>query len=197
MTTYKNTSGDYIITVDSGTGTLTVYGNMDVIGNITYVDDLSVTDAFITVADENDGSVTQMGLIAQKTSNTYAGLRFNTVTNDWEISSSTNNQGSSGTWAAISAGMDVAGSNTQVQFNDEGVFGATANLTFDKNSNKLTLTGHQVYGNIGSAPSAVANAVAVYNNTTGEGSTGLYVISNSANGELISASKAKLFALIF
>jgi plastocyanin len=43
-------------------------------------------------------------------------------------------------WAAQSGGgASVAGSNTQVQFNDSSSFGASANFTFNKTSNTLTV----------------------------------------------------------
>ena len=67
MTTYKNTSGDYTIVVNEGTGTMTIdAATLNVVGNITYIDDLSVTDAFITVADQNTGAIQNMGLLAQR-----------------------------------------------------------------------------------------------------------------------------------
>ena len=38
------------------------------------------------------------------------------------------------------AGATAAGSNTQIQFNDGGSFGASANLTFDKSTDTLNAT---------------------------------------------------------
>jgi hypothetical protein len=44
------------------------------------------------------------------------------------------------TWGNASGGnANVAGTNTQVQFNDNGVMGANANLTFDKTKGNLTV----------------------------------------------------------
>lgn len=45
-------------------------------------------------------------------------------------------------FAALPA--EVAGSNTQVQFNNAGVFGASANFTFDSSTNVLTVNGNMV-----------------------------------------------------
>ena len=91
----------------------------------------------------------------------------------------------------------VAGSNTQVQFNDSGAFGATANLTFDKSLNQLSvLYGSQVLGNVGSTPSSVANSVIIYNKAPGAGATGLYVVSSTTNDEVTAYNKAKLLAII-
>lgn len=44
--------------------------------------------------------------------------------------------------------VKVAGSNTQVQFNDLGNLGASVNLTFDKTSNVLTTTNLDINNNI-------------------------------------------------
>jgi hypothetical protein len=47
-----------------------------------------------------------------------------------------------GAWGTVSGGgstVAVAGSNTQVQFNDVGVLGASAGFTFDKTSNTLSV----------------------------------------------------------
>ena len=44
-----------------------------------------------------------------------------------------------GTWAA--AGSPPAGSNTQIQFNDGGAFGGDADLTWNKTTNVMTVTG--------------------------------------------------------
>ncbi len=204
MSTYKNISGDWDITVENGIGNVIINGNLDVIGNITYVEELEVNDAFIVVAGNNVGAVSSMGLVAQKTSNTFAGLRFNTTANTWQISSSVEVNGNPvATYANILTGGGaafVAGANTQIQFNDDNDFGASANLTFDFSANKLTVQGHQVLGNIGSSPSATANSVTLYNKAQGQGGTGLYVVGTTptiADDELVSLTKARLLAIIF
>ena len=43
------------------------------------------------------------------------------------------------TWQTISAGGSVAGSNTQVQFNNSGAFGASSKLTWNDTTNILTV----------------------------------------------------------
>lgn len=203
MATYKNISSDWYISVDSGVGTIYVDGNLDVSGNITYVSEIAVNDAFIAVAANNNGTVTSMGLLATKLANsTYAGLRFNTITSQWEISPSVSANGAPITpYAAIAAGTAAAaGSDTQIQFNQGGVFGASGNLTFDYGNNKLTVQGYEVFGNIGSAPTAPSNAVALYNKASGTGGTGLYVVGTSptiTDDELVSVTKARLMAIIY
>lgn len=208
MSTFKTTSGDYTVNLgpyDSGntkwTGTMNVNGNLNVAGNITYVTDIAVNDAFIIVAANNTGTVQDMGMVATKGTGSYAGLRFDVASNVWQVSSSVNVDGSPiSAYANINTGGGgafVGGANTQIQFNDGGAFGATANLTFNKVTNVLTLQGSQTLGNVGATPSSVANSVVIYNNTMGPGNTGLYVVSATADDELTAYKKAKLLSIIF
>jgi hypothetical protein len=198
MASYKNLSSDWYIDVNGGVGTIYIDGNLDVTGNITYVTESAFNDAFIVVAANNTGTVTSMGLIAQKTSNTYAGLRYDTTVGAWQISSNVSVAGVPvSSYANLStSSLSVGGSNTQVQFNDGGSLGATANLTFDKTNNALTLNGHQVLGNQ-PTPNNVANSVAIYSNAVGSGGTGLYFTSPASADELVSKSKAIVFSIIF
>ena len=201
MATYKNISSDWYISVDSGVGTIYVDGNLDVAGNITYVSDIAVNDAFIIVAANNTGTVTSMGLVATRVANTsYAGLRYNSTANAWQISTSVSANGAPvAAYANIATGaVTVAGANTEVQFNDGGTFGATANLTFDKSINQLTITaGSQRLGNIGTAPAAVANSAVLYNQAPDLGASGVYARTTSTQDELITAVRARLFSIIF
>ena len=205
MSTFKNTSGDYTVNLgpyDSGNakwaGTMNVNGNLNVTGNITYVTDIAVNDAFIIVAANNTGTVQDMGLVATKGTGSYAGFRFDTVANAWQVSSSVNLDGSPvAAYSSIATGnATVSGSNTQVQFNDGGSFGASANLSFNKTTNVLTLQGSQTLGNVGTTPSSVANSVVIYNKAPGAGATGLYVVSSTTNDEVTAYNKAKLLAII-
>lgn len=202
MATFKNTSGDYTITCANGTGTLYINANVDVAGNITYIDttELVVTDPFIVLNASNTGVyLSNSGVLTHTANTTFAGIRYNNAVMSWEVSSSTDATGLSGSWTAIltsGGNTTVAGSNTQIQFNNANVFGASANLTFDIGTNKLTVIGPQVLGNV-AKPVATANAVAIYNNAVSSGSTGVYVLSSSADAELISATQAKKFSIIF
>ena len=201
MAIYKNISSDWYISVDSGVGTIYVDGNLDVAGNITFVSELAVNDAFIIVAANNTGTVTSMGLVATRVANTsFAGLRYDATANAWQISTSVSANGAPvAAYANISTGGATAGgANTQVQFNDGGAFGATANLTFDKSINQLTITaGSQRLGNIGTAPAAVANSAVLYNLAPDLGASGVYARTSSTQDELITAVRARLFSIIF
>ena len=201
MAIYKNISDDWYITLDGGVGTIYVDGNLDVTGNITYVSEIAVNDAFIIVAANNNGTVNDMGLVATKNANagTYAGLRFDTTANTWQISSSVYANGAPiSAYANLSSGGagTVAGSDTQIQFNQSGAFGASANLTFDYGNNKLTLTGHQAFANV-AIPANVSNAIVMFGNVVGAGGTGLYFTSAAAADELVSKSKAIVYSIIF
>jgi len=196
---YKNTSSDYTITVNNGVGTFTVNANTVFNGNVTYSVPATTTFAFLTVAANNSGNITDMGLLAQTGPSTFAGLRFDTTANTWQISNAVNADGSAITsYANIGTStLAVGGSNTQVQFNQNSALGASANLTFDYANNILKIQGAEVLGNIGTSPSVPSNAVALYNNTIGGGGTGVYVLSSSVDDELVSKSKAIVYGIIF
>jgi hypothetical protein len=202
MASYKNLNSDWYINVNGGVGTIYLDGNLDVTGNITYVSEIAVNDAFIIVAANNTGTVTDMGLIAQKTGNTYAGLRYDTTVGAWQVSSNVAANGtpisSYSNIVSGGGGAFVAGSNTQIQYNSAGTFGASSSFAFDYANNKLTLSGYEVLSNIGTAPTAVANSVAIYNNAPGAGATGLYAVGTTTTAdELISLTRARLYAIIF
>lgn len=208
MPTYKNVTDNYIITVASGEGSLTinsantVFNSANTVfnGNITQTGNLTTVDNFIVVAANNTGTVTDMGLLGQTGPTTFAGLRFNTVANVWQISASVSGSGAPiASYANIistDTAATVAGLNTQIQFNNSGSFGATANLSFDTANNILFLNGYQAFANT-ATPANVANAVALYSNVVGGGGTGLYFTSASANDELVSKGKAIVYGIIF
>lgn len=204
MASYKNLSSDWYISVNGGVGTIYIDGSLDVTGNITYVSEIAVNDAFIVVAANNTGTVQDMGLIATINANagTYAGLRFDTTSNAWQISSSVHANGEPITAYAnlASGGTGIPGGNIgDIQINNgSGGFTASNNFEFDIANNKVTLGGHQILGNIGSAPTAVANSVAIYNNAPGAGATGLYTVGTTTTAdEVISLTRARLYAIIF
>lgn len=75
--------------------------------------------------------------------------------------------GTSSYWSTVSGGGggSVAGSNTQVQFNDSGAFGASAGFVFDKTSNNLTLANTVIVGNSTVNASHTATLLQVSNST--------------------------------
>lgn len=215
MATYKRVEGDYnIISVEDNdnviidTHTVKVYGNLDVIGNLTYIEttELKVDDPFITVAGNNSGTIgtapfQEQGLVTQTSSNTFAGLRFNNGTLTWQISPNVDANGapiSSYTDIGTAAAGSVAGPLYSVQYHDAGnVFGGSSYYSVDVANSRVTLQGDQAFGNIGSAPTAVANSIALYHNEIGSGGTGLYVKGVAVEDELVSKTKAIVFGIIF
>ena len=200
-TSYKDVSGDYTLTCEGGVGIFTINAANTIFnGNLTYTGNLTTVDDFIVVGANNTGAVGNLGLLAglNVTTNSYAGLRFNADVNAWQISANVYGNGSPNTaYANIATGnATVGGANTQIQFNDSSSFGASANLTFNKSTNRLTLIGHQALANV-ATPANVANSVVIYSNVVGAGGTGLYFTSAAANDELVSKSKAIVFSIIF
>ena len=198
-TSYKNTSGDYTMTGDGGLATLTInYAEAIINGNLTYTGNLTTVDDFIVVAANNTGTVTDMGLLAQTGPTTFAGLRFDTTANMWQISSSVyGNGGPVTSYANIATGnATVAGANRNIQFNNSGSFAGNANFIFDFANSRVTLTGSQAFSNI-ATPANVSNAIVLYGNSVGSGGTGLYVTSTSAADELVSKAKAIVYSIIF
>lgn len=207
MSTYKRVDGDYTIysinpqdDVVVDTNTLRVLGNLDVEGNLTYINvtELNVKDPFIVLNSSNTGVYpSNSGVLTHTTSSTYAGIRYDATSGQWEVSSNTDSSGLTGVWSPISTGGVIGGANTDVQFNDGGLFGGNSNFQFDKSTSKVTITGQMVLGNINSTPTSTANSAALYNKAEGAGLTGVYVRSSTANDELISQTQAKKFAIIF
>lgn len=207
MTTSKRIDGDYnIISINPedfvvvDTHTLKVLGNLDVEGNLTYINvaELNVKDPFIVLNSSNTGFYpSNSGVLTHTAVSTFAGIRYDRDAGQWEVSGNTDATGLTGSWAPLSTGGAIGGANTDVQFNDGGFFGGNSNFTFDKSTNKVKVTGQMVLGNIDTTPAATANSAALYNKQEGEGGTGVYVRSTTVNDELISRTQAKKFALIF
>lgn len=214
MATYKRVDGDYNITtinpedyVNITTHTVKVYGNLDVAGNITYIEatELKVDDPFITVAANNTGNLVtalfqDQGLVTQTSSNTWAGIRFDNPANTWQISSSVYANGdpiASYVNIASATTASPGGANTNIQFNDGGSFGGNSSLSFDKSNSLLTLNGTLSMG-YQSGIATTANLTTIWSNNVGAGGTGVYFDNGGTTGdELVSRSKAIIFSLIF
>ena len=213
MNTKKRIDGDYTIeTINGGdrviinTTAVAVTGNLEVSGNLTYIntEQLDVKDPFILLNNSNTATYSaNSGLITHKSASTYAGIRYNNNNTKWELSTSTDPTGDTGTWTEIgtAAAGSVAGSNTQVQFNNAGNFGASANFTFTDTS-QLNVTGNV---NISTGlqladsavPGAVTNTTVLHGGVAGSGGSGVYFVDGSTTDELVSKSKAIVFGIIF
>ena len=212
MNTKKRIDGDYFIETINATDMVHIAsnteidGNLTVSGNVTYIntEQLDVKDPFVMVNMSNTATyASNAGLLTHKTATTFAGIRYNTTDNKWELSTSTGTTGETGTWSEIgtAAASAVAGANTQVQFNNSGNFGASANLTFTDTSqlniggNVNVTTGLQLADV--AAPGAVTNTTVLHGGTAGSGGTGVYFVDGSTTDELVSKSKAIVFGIIF
>jgi hypothetical protein len=201
MSAYKIVNTDYTLTCNGGDGIFTVNAQTVFEGNVTYTVPAVTMSPFITVAANNTGSISDMGLLAQLSNTTFAGLRFDAVANAWQISNRVDSNGSPVVnYLNIATGnLALAGSNTQIQYNAGSNMGASANLTFDYGNNVLTLTGVEALKNLGvAAPTnAVANTTLLFSNPSDGGATGLYFVSANSSGELISKKQAIIYSLIF
>lgn len=210
MATVKRIDGDYTIvtlnesdnvTVD--THTFEVRGNLDVAGNLTYINvsELNIKDPFVLLNSSDTSTYSSnAGILAHKTDSTYAGLRYNNNSGSWEISVSTGTNGNTGSWDQIATAELAAsapGSDTEVIFNQLGNLSASPNFKFDYGNSKLSIQGYQTLGNIISEPSATADSVTIYHNGVGSGGTGIYAKTETTNDELVSRSKAIVFGIIF
>jgi len=214
MSTTKRISGDYNIAsiepsdnVVISTHTVTINGNLDVLGNTTQIEttELTVDDPFITVSANNTGNLStavfqEQGLVTQSSATTFAGLRFNNSTELWEISPRVAANGAPVTAyepIGLANAASPGGDTNDIQFKaGANTFGGNSNFTFN-GTDTVTLTGQLVYANIGITPSATANAVTLYSKAEGEGGTGMYIKSNTADDELVSRSRAIVYSIIF
>jgi hypothetical protein len=75
-----------------------------------------------------------------------------------------------------------AGANNEIQYNDNGSFGASANFTFNPSTNLLTVTGNGQFNNANLGNLATANFVNVASNTiTNNLTVNLALAGNTAN----------------
>ena len=199
MTTYKNTSGDYTITGATANAVFTInYANTVFNGNVIYTVPATTDFAFLTVAANNTGAIQDGGLLMKTGASSYAGLRFDVPGNVWQLSSAVYSNGAPiASYANIATGSATVGApEGAIQFNQSSSLGGNVNLTFDYANSVVTLKGSQAFGNT-ATPANVSNAVTVYSNAVGSGGTGLYITSSAAADELVSKSKAIVFAIIF
>lgn len=86
--TLSSTSGSVLVEGTTFTGNdVTIAGNLSVVGTVTQtaVNDLTVADRFIKLANGNDGSVTLTGLYQQTGTTSYAGLVYSSTENMFRL----------------------------------------------------------------------------------------------------------------
>jgi hypothetical protein len=209
-------SDNYKLESINGTGnveiealTLTVTGNLIVAGTSTEVNstDLAITDKTIVLnKGESGAGVTSpfhSGIEIERGTETNVGLRYFETDNKWQIS----NDGA--TWANIlsgaSAGILNVVEDTSPQLggaldvNGQAITSASnGDIVIDPNGTGQLKINHVVsLENQGSDPSSTASYNKLYAKTPGNGGTGVFFVNLSTSDELVSKTKAMVFALIF
>ena len=93
--------------------------------------------------------------------------------------------GATGSIGATGATGPIAGSNTQIIFNDAGAANGSANLTFNKSTQVLTITGNLVSGNANLGNLATANYINVTSNLNVGGN---FVTAGGSGGNISGAN---------
>ena len=150
MASYNNYSDNWYVTVNGGTGTVYLDASLQVNGNITYVSQLEVNDAFIIAAANNSSAanVTAVGFLAGKptTPISYAGIQYNATADAWQISTNVYANGVANTaYANISTAAAYGNANVVTLL---AAFG----------SNTISTTGTITSGNI-VAPNVIVGNV--------------------------------------
>lgn len=228
MASYKTVNGDYQLNcinyyangqpISDSLGTFTINANLIVLGDTINTNPQVQSEPFITVAANNTGVLKSMGLIGQTSNTTFAGLRFNSIDNAWQVSGNVYANGApvpGNSYVTIATGnIQVAGSDQQIQFNNGGDFGGAANLRYaitggyeTGNTSVLTVSGLEKFTQIGAAQANInfaTGASYLFSNPVQSGGTGLYFVSPNptdpglgVTDELISKSKAIVYSIIF
>lgn len=129
-------------------------GTANVVGAATFGSTVGITGVLTTTTDANVGgnlNVTGSADIATDLTVdgnvTLNGANVDLVGTGWLTVANTANVGNLRTDNLLYANgqpwdlQEAAGSNTQIQYNNNGDFGASANFTFDSATNRLTVTG--------------------------------------------------------
>jgi len=170
-------NGDYNVYANN----LRIHGNLDVIGTTTIIEStqLNINDKFITLNNGETGNgVTgnYAGFIVDRGLQPNVEIRWNELSSQWQLSSDGT------TFYAISYGVTLVGSDTQVIYNSGGTgFGANSNFTYDPGSNTLTAGGASIN-------SATISTVSTNGNLTLDPNGSGQLVVNAATGLAYQAS---------
>lgn len=152
MKTVKRINGDYNITtlgttdnVNVTTHTVNVTGNLEVTGNLTYIDTetLQIQDP-VVVLNKGDSYAANSGIVVHKTASTFAGLRWSNSASSWQTSSSTDETGETGSWTNIGsetltlphqASTPTNIANTTILYGNTNGSGGTGTYFVDEDGN--------------------------------------------------------------
>jgi len=217
MATVKRLSGDYsIVTVGSDdnvniqTRTVNIDGNLNVVGNVQFVGSITdiqvqeatISDPIITVGAGNDGLFTALGIevVKNQSLGSKAGLRWNTLSDHWEISKDNivwHPIGASGLLIDDPSPTLSAPLNT----NNQAITGPN-DVTISPTSTIVNINASLKLPHQTLAPAAAVDYTIVYAQAMKEGGTALYVSTydsalNEVKDELVSKSKAIIYSIIF
>jgi hypothetical protein len=195
-------------TVEIKATSLTVTGNLIVAGSSTEVNstDLAITDKTIVLNKGESGagvtSPVHSGIEIERGSLTNVGVRYNDTSDKWELT----NDGS--TWANIVSGsagiLNVVEDTTPqlggaLDVNGNMITSASdGDIIIDPNGTGLLKINHEVsLQEQGSDPSSTSSYNKLYAKTPSEGGSGVFFVNSTTSDELVSKTKAMVFALIF
>ena len=196
-------------TVEIEATSLTVTGNLIVAGTSTEVNstNLAITDKTIVLnKGESGAGVTSpfhSGIEIDRGTGTNVGLRYFETDNKWQIT----NDGTS--WANVLSGASVGIMNVveditpqlggALDVNGQTITSASnGDIIIDPNGSGQLKINHEVsLQNQGSDPSATASYNKLYAKTPGNGGSGVFFVNSTSSDELVSKTKAMVFALIY
>lgn len=163
--------------------TVNTTGDFTIFGNQTFEADLTIASPYKIIIGDAINSVVADPLTIVIGNNTV-----NTLINSTAFSGTANNSIYLNGQPA-SYYKEAAGSNTEIQFNDSGVFGSSNTLVFDKNQVKLTIGNSSVNTVVNSTAlvlkSLIANgSVGSAGDVLSSNGTGLYWAVPSGGGKL-------------
>lgn len=200
-------SGNSSFTFDQGNSKLSVgnidTGNIYLNGNSEIYSDLTTLQLFA-----NKNHVDTAVYLDKDNLFFYANTNVKIETNtngtqyDWTFLPDGNIKFPDGTYqntAFVGGSTSVAGSNTQVQFNNNGAFGASANFRFNNTTNTLTVP--NIVGNITNANFATTSLTSI--SATNAGNSNYSNTANIANyanysnfsGQVINSNQSNITSL--
>ena len=188
-----NITGGNLLTpgLISATSTITSAANIAG-GNVLTGGLISATSTITSAANVTGGNLLTGGLIsATSTITTTANITGGNILFGSGQVSGTGNVYATNFIGNISGNIDAAGANTQVQFNDDNLLGASAAFTFDKASNALVNSGNITGGNLltGGLISATSTITSAANIAGGNITTGglITATGNITGGNLLTS----------
>jgi hypothetical protein len=204
MTTVKHISTNYVVSTPTGVGSnitlrsdsVFIDGNLVVTGQTTQVDTINATieDNVITVNQGETGpgvSLGVSGLAVDRGTLPDVSVLWNEPLGFWQL-----------TTDGYSYDKIITSADTglfSVHSDPAPWLGGNLNLggyTVFSNVGNLNFTGNLEISYQASAPTAVGNATVVYASTPGPGGSGLHAVTSAGDDELVTRTRAILYAMV-